>query len=112
MIKLREVSKEYKIGNNIITALCDVNLDIENGEFLGVLGHSGSGKTTLMNKSIKFINGQKSHFICLLSPHAASLSARIVGKVIKLDSIIEYRTKLIIDSMQICFRIRLAVLFA
>ena len=46
-VKVEHVSKYYKVGRNIITALEDVNLEIRRGEILAVVGESGSGKTTL-----------------------------------------------------------------
>jgi putative ABC transport system ATP-binding protein len=48
-IELQGVSRRYATGGGIVTALCDVDLDIGAGEFLVVLGPSGSGKTTLLN---------------------------------------------------------------
>lgn len=49
MIKLTNVSKEYLVGENILTALDDVNLTISKGEFTSIVGPSGSGKSTLMH---------------------------------------------------------------
>jgi ABC-type oligopeptide transport system ATPase subunit len=47
IIKLRNLSVQYKKGISTITALNQVNLDIFEGEKLGVVGESGSGKSTL-----------------------------------------------------------------
>lgn len=49
MIRLQNVTKEYETGFMKITALKDINLTVEKGQFLAIMGPSGSGKTTLMN---------------------------------------------------------------
>lgn len=48
MIKLQNICKSYFLGEEQVKAVCSVNLDIKDGEYLGVLGSSGSGKSTLM----------------------------------------------------------------
>jgi len=48
MLQVKNVSKIYE-GKMSYRALTDINLDIEKGEFVGVMGPSGSGKTTLLN---------------------------------------------------------------
>lgn len=49
LVELRNVSKIYKLGEEEIRALDDVSLDIEEGEFISIIGPSGSGKSTLMH---------------------------------------------------------------
>ncbi len=49
LISVRDMCKIYNPGENEVRALDHVDLDIEKGEFVAIIGHSGSGKSTLMN---------------------------------------------------------------
>jgi len=49
MIELIDICKEYIMGDSAVKALDEVNLKIEKGEFIAIMGASGSGKSTLMN---------------------------------------------------------------
>lgn len=49
IIDLQQVSKTYEAPSGPFTALNDINLSIQSGEFVAVVGKSGSGKTTLLN---------------------------------------------------------------
>ncbi len=48
-LSLRGVGKQYVSGDIVVDALKDVTFDLENGQFVVVLGSSGAGKTTLLN---------------------------------------------------------------
>lgn len=48
-IEIKGLTKKYKVGQEIITALDGVDLTVCQGEFLCILGTSGSGKTTLLH---------------------------------------------------------------
>ncbi|NQD68177.1 ABC transporter ATP-binding protein, partial [Bacillus haikouensis] len=69
MLNLKKVSKVYE-GKVTYRAITDINLTIDEGEFVGIMGPSGSGKTTLLNMIATIdepttgeilINGNKPH---------------------------------------------------
>src|SRR5688572_19521770 len=49
LVKARELSKDYVMGDHTVRALRTVSLDIGRGDFVAVMGPSGSGKSTFMN---------------------------------------------------------------
>ena len=49
LISVRDMCKIYNPGENEVRALDHVDLEMEKGEFVAIIGHSGSGKSTLMN---------------------------------------------------------------
>src|SRR4029077_16585759 len=49
LIRVENVSKEYRLGTQMVMALHNVTLSIEEGVFLAIAGPSGSGKSTLLN---------------------------------------------------------------
>ncbi|HSM86439.1 MAG TPA: ABC transporter ATP-binding protein [Candidatus Limnocylindrales bacterium] len=49
MIELREINRIFQLGSQSVHALKDVNLRIEPGDYLSIMGPSGSGKSTLLN---------------------------------------------------------------
>ncbi len=63
MIKLESISKTYNLGNEKVHALNNINLNIEEGDFISIIGPSGSGKSTLMNIIGLLDNNYKGKYI-------------------------------------------------
>ena len=49
MIEVKNISKTYRVGKESTTVVDHVNLTVQQGELLSIVGHSGSGKTTLLS---------------------------------------------------------------
>lgn len=49
LIELKGINKTYKNGDQELRVLKDIDLEVEKGEFVAIMGPSGSGKSTLMN---------------------------------------------------------------
>ena len=50
LIRVRGLRKEYRVGDEVVVALQNIDLDIERGEIVCIFGTSGSGKSTLLNQ--------------------------------------------------------------
>ena len=48
IVSTKSLTKIFGRKNNLVTGLDNINLDVLEGEFLGVMGPSGAGKTTLL----------------------------------------------------------------
>jgi putative ABC transport system ATP-binding protein len=88
ILEFHDVKKDYHLGETTVHALRGVNLAIESGEFIAILGTSGSGKTTLLNlagviddptEGEIFINGKSSSR--LTDNEKAELRNKMIGYV-------------------------------
>lgn len=48
-LSLENIGMDFKVGNRLFNAVTDVNLTIDRGQFVSIIGHSGCGKSTLLN---------------------------------------------------------------
>ncbi len=49
MIELKNIQRDFQVGDQTVHALKDINLQISTGEYISIMGPSGSGKSTLLN---------------------------------------------------------------
>jgi putative ABC transport system ATP-binding protein len=49
MIDLQNIHRDFQVGDQVVHALDDINLQINAGEYVSIMGPSGSGKSTLLN---------------------------------------------------------------
>lgn len=63
MIEFVNISKSYTTKNQVNTVLKDINLKIEDGEILGIVGYSGAGKSTLVRLINRLIEPTSGHIV-------------------------------------------------
>lgn len=80
LIDLKNVSKSYRYGDQELQVLKDVHLEVEEGEFVAIMGPSGSGKSTLMN-IIGMLDRPTSGEYYLEGEEVAKLSEKKLAKV-------------------------------
>ena len=98
MIKIKQVHKSYTTGQNSLHVLKGIDLEIEKGEMISIMGASGSGKSTLLNilgilddydSGEYYLNGL---FINKLSERkAAQLRNRMVGFVFQSFNLVSFK---------------------
>ena len=75
IITIRGLKKHYPVGKGFFTALNDINLSFNSGEFTGLVGPSGSGKTTLIN-IIGSLDSPSEGSVTVLGEEVGNLDAR------------------------------------
>lgn len=79
-IQLKNVSKFYKEGDSTITALNNVSLTVEPGEFVAIIGPSGSGKSTFLTIAGALLQASEGE-VLINNKKLAGLSAKQLSKV-------------------------------
>lgn len=80
VVAVRQVIKEYPLGNLVVRALHGIDLEIQAGEFTTIAGPSGSGKTTLLNL-IGCVDIPSSGSVAIEGQSTSALSDRALTKL-------------------------------
>lgn len=111
ILEFHNVTKDYRLGQTTVKALQGVNLSVEEGDFIAILGASGSGKTTLLNlagaiddptEGIVSING--SNVAELTDDQKATLRSETIGYIFQTFNLISVLTAL--ENVMLSLQIR------
>ncbi|RPI32569.1 MAG: ABC transporter ATP-binding protein [Chloroflexota bacterium] len=80
VLEAKNVTKEYRMGEVTVTALDQVDFEVERGEFVAIMGPSGSGKSTLLHL-LGGLDSPTSGEISLAGEHLAALSDDAITRV-------------------------------
>ena len=108
---LNHISKSYQMGDILVKALNDIDLTIEPGEFIAILGPSGSGKSTLMN-IIGCLDNPSSGQYCIDGKDVSQLSRqelatirnREIGFIFQSFNLLDYASALENVSLPLIYR--------
>lgn len=98
MITLNNIHKSYEMGNSKLHVLKGIDLEIEQGEFVSIMGSSGSGKSTLLNILGMLDNYDEGHYHLngklisnMSEKKAAQLRNEMVGFVFQSFNLISFK---------------------
>ena len=101
MIKLKNLHKSYKMGSSSLHVLKGINLNVEDGELVAIMGSSGSGKSTLLNILGMLDTADKGDYILdgfkienLNETKAAKYRNRFLGFIFQSFNLINYKNAL------------------
>ena len=101
MIELKNLHKSYKMGSSSLHVLKGINLNIEDGELVAIMGSSGSGKSTLLNILGMLDTADKGDYILdsfkienLNETKAAKYRNKFLGFIFQSFNLINYKTAL------------------
>lgn len=84
LLKLTEITRNFKNGNVVTEVLKGINLNVEQGEFVSIMGPSGSGKSTLLN-IIGCLDRPTSGTYCLLDRQVEKMGESRLAEVRNTD---------------------------
>ena len=101
MIKLKNLHKSYKMGSSSLHVLKGINLNIQDGELVAIMGSSGSGKSTLLNILGMLDTADKGEYILdgfkienLNETKAAKYRNKFLGFIFQSFNLINYKNAL------------------
>ena len=65
MIELRKINRHFKNGNESNHILKDIDIHIDEGEFIAIMGPSGSGKSTLISWDLLIVDMKENTFLTM-----------------------------------------------
>jgi len=111
MIKLREVSKEYTLGEEKVHAVQNVDLEIKKGEYASILGTSGSGKSTLMH-IIGLLDKPTSGSVSVFEKDTAKLDDNQISSLRNLNIGFVFQQFNLIEKLSVIENVLLPTLYA
>ncbi len=84
VLQAKNLCKGYEVGDEVITAVCNINLTINKGDFIAITGKSGSGKSTLMH-ILGLLDTPTSGELILNGKNTKGMSERELAKVRNTD---------------------------
>ena len=110
MIELHDLSKVYRTSDVETTALNNVNLEIEKGEFIAIMGPSGCGKSTLLN-ILGMLDTPNSGTYNFLGENVANRSERELAIVRKQNIGFIFQSFNLIDELSVAENVELPLLY-
>ncbi len=110
MIELHDLSKVYRTSDVETTALNNVNLEIEKGEFIAIMGPSGCGKSTLLN-ILGMLDTPNSGSYNFLGENVANRSERELAIVRKQNIGFIFQSFNLIDELSVAENVELPLLY-
>lgn len=111
MIQLQKITKKYYTKEVITTAVNEIDLTVEQGEFISIMGPSGCGKTTLLNV-MGFLDGFDDGDYRYNNKEVASITSRERAEIAKTDFGFVFQNFNLIDSYTVAKNVELPLLYS